>query len=151
MDRRLYERWAAGEITDEEYRLTLSQTHATMATTEDKTMPDSKSKINYDARTAYKVGLKLNRNTDADIIEMLEAAENKQALIKAALREYRKETKTMKAKEIIESGAYKAAVALMDDEIREAVHADLAPCTDEEFLEEYMKRHLAKYGEEFTI
>lgn len=50
-------------------------------------MPDSKSKINYDARTAYKVGLKLNRNTDADIIEMLEAAENKQALIKAALRQ----------------------------------------------------------------
>lgn len=87
MDRRLYERWAAGEITDEEYRLTLSQTHATMATTEDKTMPDSKSKINYDARTAYKVGLKLNRNTDADIIEMLEAAENKQALIKQALRQ----------------------------------------------------------------
>ena len=92
MDRRLYERWAAGEITDEEYRLTLSQTHATMATTEDKTMPDSKSKINYDARTAYKVGIKLNRNTDADLIEMLEAAANKQALIKQALREYRRES-----------------------------------------------------------
>lgn len=52
-------------------------------------MPDSKSKINYDARTAYKVGLKLNRNTDADIIEMLEAADNKQALIKQALRKYK--------------------------------------------------------------
>lgn len=90
MDRRLYERWAAGEITDEEYLLTLRRTRGTMAA-EGKKMPDSKSKINYDARTAYKVGLKLNRNTDADIIEMLEAAENKQALIKAALRDYRKE------------------------------------------------------------
>jgi hypothetical protein len=150
MDRHLYERWAAGEITDQEYLLTLRQARGTM-TPEGKKMPDSKAKINYDARTAYKVSLKLNRNTDADLIEMLEAADNKQALIKAAMRNYRRETKNMKAKEIIESGAYKAAVALMDDEIREAVHADLAPCTDEEFLEEYMKRHLAKYGEEFTI
>jgi hypothetical protein len=33
--------------------------------------------------------LKLNRNTDADLIEMLEAADNKQALIKEALRKYR--------------------------------------------------------------
>ena len=87
MDRRLYERWAAGEITEEEYRLTLSQTHATMASTEGGKMPDSNAKVKYDARTAYKVGLKLNRNTDADIIEMLEAAENKQALIKQALRQ----------------------------------------------------------------
>lgn len=40
-------------------------------------------------------------------------------------------------------------VSLMDDEIREAVHADMAPCTEEEFLAEYKKRHFAKYGEEF--
>lgn len=43
------------------------------------------------------------------------------------------------------------AVALMDDDIRESVSADLAPCTDAEFLTEYCKRHLEKYGEEFTI
>lgn len=52
-------------------------------------MPDSKAKKNYDARTAVYVSLKLNRNTDADLIEMLEAADNKQALIKEALRKYR--------------------------------------------------------------
>ena len=46
---------------------------------------------------------------------------------------------------------FASAVELMDDEIREAVHADLAPCTDEEFLVEYMKRHEEKYGEPFTI
>lgn len=51
-------------------------------------MPDAKSKIDYDARTAYKVGIKLNRKTDADIIAVLDAAPNKQALIKEALRAY---------------------------------------------------------------
>lgn len=51
-------------------------------------MPDTKSKIAYDSRTAYKVGIKLNRNTDADLIAALDAAPNKQALIKEALRAY---------------------------------------------------------------
>lgn len=57
----------------------------------------------------------------------------------------------MTAKEIIENGLYDAAVNLMDDEIREEIHAELAPCTEEEFLEEYMKRHEEKYNEQFTI
>ena len=57
----------------------------------------------------------------------------------------------MTAKEIIENGLYDAAVNLMDDEIREAIHAEMAPCTEEEFLEEYMKRHEEKYNEQFTI
>ena len=46
---------------------------------------------------------------------------------------------------------YSQAVILMDDELREEIHADLAPCTDEEFLREYEKRHLEKYGVEFEI
>ena len=57
----------------------------------------------------------------------------------------------MNAQEIIERGLYDAAVQLMDDELREEIHADLAPCTEEEFLEEYLKRHLAKYGVEFVV
>lgn len=57
----------------------------------------------------------------------------------------------MTAQEIIENGLYDAAVALMDDEIREAVHADLAPCTDLEFLTEYMARHEEKYGIAFVV
>lgn len=44
---------------------------------------------------------------------------------------------------------YKAIEALMDDELREELHAELAPCTDAEFLEAYKKAHLEKYGEEF--
>ena len=64
------------------------------------------------------------------------------------------------------------AVNLMDDEIREAVHADIAPCTDQEFMDDeireevhrkmapcseqefmdaYAKAHHEKYGEEFKV
>jgi hypothetical protein len=57
----------------------------------------------------------------------------------------------MNAKEIIENGMYDAAVNLMDDEIREELHRDMVPCTDEEFLEAYMKAHKEKYGEDFEI
>lgn len=46
---------------------------------------------------------------------------------------------------------FDVAVMMMDDEIREEVHADLAPCTDQEFFNEYCKRHEVKYGEEFVL
>ena len=45
---------------------------------------------------------------------------------------------------------YESAVELMDDEIREALHMEMAPCSEIEFMKEYQKRHMAKYGEEFT-
>ena len=44
-----------------------------------------------------------------------------------------------------------AAVMLMDDEIREAIHCDIAPCTEQEFVDEYCKRHFEKYGEDFIV
>lgn len=44
-----------------------------------------------------------------------------------------------------------ATAAMMDDDIREALHAKLAPCTKEEFLEAYMQAHEEAFGEEFTI
>lgn len=43
------------------------------------------------------------------------------------------------------------ASTYMDDEIREEVHRELAPCTNEEFMEEYKKRHMEKFGEEFIV
>lgn len=46
---------------------------------------------------------------------------------------------------------FDAAVELMDDEIREAVHADLAPCTEQEFFDAYCKAHAEKYGEAWTL
>lgn len=46
---------------------------------------------------------------------------------------------------------FDACVNLMDDEIREAIHAELAPCTEQEFLDAYVDRHYDKYGEQFKI
>ena len=57
----------------------------------------------------------------------------------------------MNAREIIKGGLYAAAVELMDNEIRERLHAELAPCTEEEFLEAYLAAHREKYGEEFAV
>ena len=46
---------------------------------------------------------------------------------------------------------YPAAVEGMDDETREALHAELAPCTDQEFFTAYEAAHLAKFGEEWEL
>lgn len=46
---------------------------------------------------------------------------------------------------------FEACVALMDDEIREALHMEMAPCGGQEFLDAYVQRHLEKYGEGFAI
>lgn len=46
---------------------------------------------------------------------------------------------------------FKQAVILMDDDLREEIHADMAPCNDEDFLREYEKRHFEKFGKEFEI
>ena len=59
--------------------------------------------------------------------------------------------RTAEAVEIIGSGLYDAAVALMDDDLREELHSSLAPCDDLDFLTAYLARHEAKYGEPFTV
>lgn len=46
---------------------------------------------------------------------------------------------------------FEAAVTLMDDEIREEVHRDIVPCTEQEFYDEYVKRHMDAFGEEFIV
>ena len=57
----------------------------------------------------------------------------------------------MNAKDIIRNGLYEMAVSFMDDSIRERLHEELSPCTDEDFLEAYMEEHQKKYNEPFTI
>ena len=42
--------------------------------------------------------------------------------------------------EIQEKGLWDAIVAMMDDEVRESEARDMAPCTEEDFLEEYLNR-----------
>ena len=46
---------------------------------------------------------------------------------------------------------YEAAVELMDDEIRESLHFEIAPCTEQEFFTAYEKAHAEKYGEEWEL
>lgn len=41
--------------------------------------------------------------------------------------------------EIINGNLWDAVVNMMEDETREAVNAELAPCTEEEFLRRYLE------------
>lgn len=42
----------------------------------------------YDAANTLRISIKLNRNTDADLVKALEETDNKQQLIKDAVRAY---------------------------------------------------------------
>lgn len=46
---------------------------------------------------------------------------------------------------------FDVVVNMMDDEIREKLHNELAPCADQEFVDTYVAAHEAKYGEQFEI
>ena len=45
---------------------------------------------------------------------------------------------------------FEAAVNLMDDELREQVSAEMAPCTDQDFIDRYADLHEQKFGEGFS-
>lgn len=46
---------------------------------------------------------------------------------------------------------YKMAVESMVDGIREDLHSELAPCTEQEFFTRYEKEHELKFGEEWEL
>lgn len=47
---------------------------------------------------------------------------------------------------------YAAAVELMDDDLREQLHMELAPCTNQGFYDAYVKAHAERFnGEKFQI
>ena len=46
---------------------------------------------------------------------------------------------------------WNTAVNLMDDDLREELSADLAPCTEQEFFVAYAKAHEAKFCEEWEL
>lgn len=46
---------------------------------------------------------------------------------------------------------FDVAVSLMYDCIREELHAELAPCTEQEFFNAYAEKHLEKFGEEWEL
>lgn len=47
--------------------------------------------------------------------------------------------------------SYSAAVMLMDDDIRERLHYELAPCDEQTFFNAYLVAHKEKYGFEFVV
>ncbi len=51
-----------------------------------QTESQRRAKLKYQEKNVIQISLKLNRVTDADIIALLETAENKQGLIKELLR-----------------------------------------------------------------
>lgn len=134
----------------------------------ERKMPDSKAKVKWIKENTTVIAVKLNHNTDADILSYIEDESSKAGIFKKAMKEFihnnpksKTEDKKMKtyentnvsdeAQAIVDNGLYNAAVELMDDEIREELHNLLAPCSDAEFLSAYMEAHRAKYGEDFTI
>lgn len=46
---------------------------------------------------------------------------------------------------------YDTAVVMMDDEIREQLSAELAPCSEQEFFSEYEIAHAEEYGEVWEL
>ena len=46
---------------------------------------------------------------------------------------------------------FDAAVELMDDDLREELHRELAPSMKQEFFTAYEKAHAAKYGVEWEF
>lgn len=46
---------------------------------------------------------------------------------------------------------YDSAVQLMDDELREELCDQLAPCTEQEFFTAYEAAHAEKFGEEWEL
>lgn len=46
---------------------------------------------------------------------------------------------------------FDAAVGFMDDEIRERLHDEIAPCTEQEFFSAYETAHEEKFGEEWEL
>ena len=44
---------------------------------------------------------------------------------------------------------FDTAVNLMDGDLREQLHAELAPCSEQEFFSAYAEAHMARFGEEW--
>lgn len=46
---------------------------------------------------------------------------------------------------------FDSAVNMMDDETREAVAFEMAPCEDQKFFDAYVVAHAEKFGEEWEL
>jgi len=73
--------------------------------------------------------------------------------LRKAVKSYLEKDQKMKYPKVInEYGKeidFDAAVNIMDDDLREQLNNELAPCTNQKFFEAYAKAHLEKFDEEF--
>jgi hypothetical protein len=73
--------------------------------------------------------------------------------LRKAVKLYLEKDQKMKYSKVInEYGKeidFDAAVNIMDDDLREQLNNELAPCTNQKFFEAYAKAHLEKFDEEF--
>ena len=46
---------------------------------------------------------------------------------------------------------FESAIELMDEDIREKLHSELVPCTEQEFFSAYEKAHEEKFGEPWLL
>lgn len=116
-------------------------------------MPDSKSKTAWEAENVIQVKVKVNRNQDPELYELLTKAPSRSGLARDLMNSAIKKNGgiimvTVKNQYGVEI-SFDAAVALMDDDIREEVHADIAPCSEQEFFDAYCKAHYDRFGEDF--
>ena len=50
-----------------------------------------------------------------------------------------------------DSFRFDVAASLMDDEVREAVHAEMAPCSNQEFFDAYCISHRELFGDNWCL
>jgi hypothetical protein len=46
---------------------------------------------------------------------------------------------------------YAAAVNLMDNDLREQLHASMVPCSPQEFMDAYAAAHAERFGADFVV
>ena len=127
-------------------------------------MADSRTTIQarYDSKNRKSFAIKLNKKYDDDIIAKLESVESINGYVRQLIRDditrtgsvpktKKKEGSKMKnisidngnsfvsVQEAIAKVSWETIVAFMDDDIRETVHNEIAPCTEEEFLTRYLE------------
>ena len=109
------------------------------------------AKAKYDAKTARYYSLKLNQNTDADLIQHLEQQESIQGYLKRLIRNDMQRGATTMKRISIDNGAHyvtpEEAIAgmsweqitnYMDDDTRETVSQE-GPETELDFLQRYLE------------
>lgn len=84
------------------------------------------------------------------------ASKTLEALMEEYIKETERRTMTMTKRSTVVNGAgvtidYEEAVNYMDRDICEYLHSKMAPCTDQEFFDAYVKEHEKKFGEEFEL